>query len=1115
MSSFDFFSLLVLLHVATHEPNLVLLREQVLFEEKRRTRADALAAKHGVAVYIHNPNFEWLHLNILRDYLAYEFATSNIVEYSKFDLERTIDDFVFMTFIVGNDFLPHMPAMDIADEAFDLIFYTYRDQRKRWLRQLKKKINGEEPYLTDSGNIISGKRLENFFNALGRHEDSYHDFKKDNEDLDDIRRMEAKFGRATTPSDDIIAAKEAADRKRFLEMMKNSLQDQQEQEEVDSDSTGEKTSKSGFKPVLTTEFHSEDNEDVDSISAKIGQLLQASVSNDDFSGTVDSPIDVQDFKGRYYHDKFGFSPFDAEKHQELRKAYIEGLVWNLKYYYEGCVSWSWFYRFHYGPMLSDLVGVDEILEEISFEDKLGSPLKPFQQLMACLPPSHSNLLPQPFRPLMYDPSSPIAEFYPRSFVVDMNGKRWPWEATVLLPFIDAEKLLEAADTVDESLLTEAEVARNQFSDACVFTRDSDGVNSQSFKTSDWYVEKSNQGIVFYPQLKVGVEVPLNGFPTLRDGLVRSLWRKLLRINVHGSRSRYVTACLELSDVPEIVTVDTVAKELIGKIVYINYPHFLEAFVTSVSDADVVYRGLEPCRQWNSNERSSRVNRLSRIIKGYVKGEKVTGTGGIIIGTAEDSQDNFNILLNVRPFKGLETLSDGTVVKTYAKFEIEVPFFVTAWMPQSIDSRLLNVPARLEKYPYNASKVVLTDPDRKKKEKEAPTPRVRQKRLPSMLRIRRITMRGVSTLSGTESLSNDILDIKAGPKYLYSTAFNPVRHTRPFLFNGDLQKKSSPKNIHTSAFRKVRSSRGRVFAAGLVVACSLFSGAVADRIPDVPMPFHRIDSLSIDTRLDGLFDPTNDEITQQQATSLSGHTRKIRPLEFAHGTTTLSFTFKDGIIVAVDSRASLGSFVGSKTTQKVLPINSHILGTMAGGAADCSYWIRRLRSDAAFYELTNDNNRMSVARASRILSNYLYQLRGLKLSVGTMIVGFDGDNNSNGAEDDEGVDSSPPRIFYCDNTGMRIEGDLFAVGSGSTFALGILDTQRHFDMTIDEAIALGIKAIRHATFRDAYSGGFINVFLITRKDGWRRVFSEDLARLSRSSPTEVEVPAQEEYETSRE
>ncbi|OYV04621.1 MAG: hypothetical protein CFE26_15925 [Verrucomicrobiales bacterium VVV1] len=50
--------------------------------------------------------------------------------------------------------------------------------------------------------------------------------------------------------------------------------------------------------------------------------------------------------------------------------------------------------------------------------------------------------------------------------------------------------------------------------------------------------------------------------------------------------------------------------------------------------------------------------------------------------------------------------------------------------------------------------------------------------------------------------------------------------------------------------------------------------------------------------------------------------------------------------------------------------------------------------------------------------------------------------------------------------------MFSCGSGSTFALAILDHERKFDMTEEEAIALCIKAIRHATFLDAYSGGFM-------------------------------------------
>merc|ERR1711971_475835 len=101
-----------------------------------------------------------------------------------------------------------------------------------------------------------------------------------------------------------------------------------------------------------------------------------------------------------------------------------------------------------------------------------------------------------------------------------------------------------------------------------------------------------------------------------------------------------------------------------------------------------------------------------------------------------------------------------------------------------------------------------------------------------------------------------------------------------------------------------------------------------------------------------------------------------------------------------------------------------------------------------------------------------------LSVGTMIMGY-------------GAEFS---IYYVDNTGARIKGDMFSVGSGSTFALGILDTgERRFDMTEEEAVSLGVKAIRHATLRDAMSGGYIGVYLITAA-GWRKVFSEDLASI---------------------
>ncbi len=61
------------------------------------------------------------------------------------------------------------------------------------------------------------------------------------------------------------------------------------------------------------------------------------------------------------------------------------------------------------------------------------------------------------------------------------------------------------------------------------------------------------------------------------------------------------------------------------------------------------------------------------------------------------------------------------------------------------------------------------------------------------------------------------------------------------------------------------------------------------------------------------------------------------INYNHGTTTLAFKFQGGILVAVDSRATSGAYIASQTVKKVIEINPYLLGTMAGGAADCAYW----------------------------------------------------------------------------------------------------------------------------------------------------------------------------------
>ncbi len=124
------------------------------------------------------------------------------------------------------------------------------------------------------------------------------------------------------------------------------------------------------------------------------------------------------------------------------RSYVVGLCWVMKYYYEGCPSWKWYYPFHYAPFASDLRNIERFQKDCeSFE--LCEPFKPVEQLLAVLPEDSSHAVPKEARWLMADEESPVIDFYPKDVPCDPNGKAMPWLWVVLLPFIDEERLLAA------------------------------------------------------------------------------------------------------------------------------------------------------------------------------------------------------------------------------------------------------------------------------------------------------------------------------------------------------------------------------------------------------------------------------------------------------------------------------------------------------------------------------------------------------------------------------------------------------------------------------------------------------------------------------------------------
>ncbi|CAI4230133.1 unnamed protein product [Auanema sp. JU1783] len=198
-------------------------------------------------------------------------------------------------------------------------------------------------------------------------------------------------------------------------------------------------------------------------------------------------------------------------------------------------------------------------------------------------------------------------------------------------------------------------------------------------------------------------------------------------------------------------------------------------------------------------------------------------------------------------------------------------------------------------------------------------------------------------------------------------------------------------------------------------------------------------------------------------------KNAKNLQFRKGTTCLSFVYepatpndKGGIIIAVDSRASAGEYISSKSVMKILDIGDRMVATMAGGAADCQFWTRTVAKYCNLYEL-REKSSITVSAASKYFANVLYTYKGMGLSVGSMVAGYD---------------KKGPQIFKVDSEGDRCSLRVCSVGSGSLNAYGILDTHYKAKMTDEEARMLGRRAIMHATYRDSGSGGVCNMVHIT-------------------------------------
>ncbi|XP_059200411.1 proteasome subunit beta type-11a [Centropristis striata] len=208
----------------------------------------------------------------------------------------------------------------------------------------------------------------------------------------------------------------------------------------------------------------------------------------------------------------------------------------------------------------------------------------------------------------------------------------------------------------------------------------------------------------------------------------------------------------------------------------------------------------------------------------------------------------------------------------------------------------------------------------------------------------------------------------------------------------------------------------------------------------------------------------------------------RPFPLSHGTTTLGFIFQGGVIAAADTRASAGGLVACPAVHKITPLHSHLVVTSSGSGADCMLWERILTREIRLYQLRHGRC-LSIRGTAKLLSFMLHPFKGTDVCVALTLCGWDMGAAGNTAK-------SGPQLVYVCSDGARLQGDVFSVGSGSPYALGVLDGELRWSLSKDEAISLAREAVFRATHRDAYSGNNVDLFHITAR-GWRQRKREDL------------------------
>lgn len=341
---------------------------------------------------------------------------------------KAIDDYVFMCFLLGNDFIPHLPAVLINENGIELLLEAYATVYQMLSKNLRvdgvgKTRRLEDTYQYQYQNLICLDKehptvnftfLTKLIEFLSKHEDQT------------MLKLESKRNRLES---NLVSNLSVPDHN---------------------------MSSSNIRPNRY-----QDPNRIKKYKSEVERQLDILHNYPIFHRQEEQLIDINNQDGawidRYYYYAFRVEP-TKENINQICRQYLQGLMWVLTYYYEGCSAWGWYYPYHHAPTAKHLTEYLMIPSNWhNLKPTASPPYKPYEQLMIVLPPESRGLLPESYRDLMVKIDSPLIEYYPLDYQLDTIYRRFYWECPPILSLVDDNHLRK---TLRKHKLTKEEIKRN-------------------------------------------------------------------------------------------------------------------------------------------------------------------------------------------------------------------------------------------------------------------------------------------------------------------------------------------------------------------------------------------------------------------------------------------------------------------------------------------------------------------------------------------------------------------------------------------------------------------------------------------------------------------------------